>query len=136
MSNFKQYRRTSISEMRPVHIDETATILEYAGISISKEDLAAGSPKPGDMIARNPKNHNDMWLVAKEYFNDNLEAIDKPEGTYMDRLLIERDELNDKLAKLTVALVQKKVPAIAIDILTKQQIVMDEYLSILNKRIG
>lgn len=25
------------------------------------------------MIARNPKNHNDQWLVAEEYFNDNLE---------------------------------------------------------------
>jgi len=32
-----------------------------------------GSPKEGDMIARNPKNHADQWLVAKKYFEDNLE---------------------------------------------------------------
>jgi hypothetical protein len=25
------------------------------------------------MIARNPKNHADQWLVAKKYFEDNLE---------------------------------------------------------------
>jgi len=25
------------------------------------------------MIARNPKNHNDKWLVAKQYFEDNFE---------------------------------------------------------------
>jgi hypothetical protein len=40
------------------------------GISISKEDFAAGSPKAGDMIARNPKNHADQWLVAAQYFAD------------------------------------------------------------------
>ena len=45
-------------------------------VSISDADLKAGSPKLGDMIARNPKNHNDQWLVAKAYFEDNLEAID------------------------------------------------------------
>jgi hypothetical protein len=42
-------------------------------ISMSAEDLKAGSPKPGDMIARNPKNHADQWLVAAQYFADNFE---------------------------------------------------------------
>ena len=60
----------------------------------------------------------------------------KPADTYMERLLIERDELKDKVAKLTVALVEKKVPASAIEILTEQQRAMDAYLTILNKRIG
>jgi len=27
------------------------------------------------MIARNPKNHLDQWLVAEQYFNDNFEPI-------------------------------------------------------------
>ncbi len=45
-------------------------------VSISEEDKKNGSPKQGDMIARNPKNHNDQWLVAKAYFEDNLEPID------------------------------------------------------------
>ena len=45
------------------------------GVSISNVDRNAGSPKPGDMIARNPKNHADKWLVAAEYFTDNFEAV-------------------------------------------------------------
>ena len=36
---------------------------------------AAGSPKEGDMIARNPKNHADQWLVAAQYFADNFEPV-------------------------------------------------------------
>jgi hypothetical protein len=44
-------------------------------ISISAPDLANGSPKVGDMIARNPKNHADQWLVAEQYFADNFEAL-------------------------------------------------------------
>lgn len=44
-------------------------------ISISDADSKNGSPRIGDMIARNPKNHDDQWLVAKDYFNDNLEEI-------------------------------------------------------------
>lgn len=46
-------------------------------ISISEEDLKNGSPKIGDMIARNPKNHNDQWLVAKEYYETNFEPLEK-----------------------------------------------------------
>jgi hypothetical protein len=42
-------------------------------VSISLPDLEAGSPKAGDMIARNPKNHDDQWLVAAAYFADNFE---------------------------------------------------------------
>ena len=72
MSEFKQYRRKSISEMRPYVEGEKLD----SKISISEADLKAGSPKLGDMIARNPKNNNDQWLVSKAYFEDNLEPID------------------------------------------------------------
>ena len=72
MSEFKQYRRKSISEMRPYVEGE---ILD-SKVSIREADLKAGSPKVGDMIARNPKNHDDQWLVAKAYFEDNLEPIE------------------------------------------------------------
>jgi len=72
MSEFKQYRRKSISEMRPYVEGETLD----SNVSISEADLKAGSPKLGDMIARNPKDHSDQWLVAKEYFEENLEPID------------------------------------------------------------
>lgn len=44
-------------------------------VFISKEDRKNGSPKLGDMIGRNPKNHKDQWLVAKQYFEDNFEEI-------------------------------------------------------------
>ena len=71
MSQFKNYRRKNVSQMRPYIEGETLD----TKVSISEADLKAGSPKLGDMIARNPKNHEDQWLVAKEYFNDNLELI-------------------------------------------------------------
>ena len=46
---------------------------DTSGISISDADKENGSPKAGDMIARNPTNHADQWLVAQKYFEDNLE---------------------------------------------------------------
>lgn len=65
---FKQYRRTQIAEMTPWTKD-----FDMTNISVSKLDKDAGSPKEGDMIARNPKNHADQWLVAAQYFADNFE---------------------------------------------------------------
>lgn len=71
MSEYKQYRRKGLSELRPYVINEDMT-----GISVSDADKSNGSPKLGDMIARNPKNHNDKWLVARKYFEDNLELVE------------------------------------------------------------
>lgn len=68
--DFKQYRRTQIAEMKP-YIE----LMDVAEVSMSGEDVKNGSPKIGDMIARNPKNHNDKWLVAAQYFADNFEEI-------------------------------------------------------------
>lgn len=65
---FRRYRRTDIVEMRFYHPGEDVSF-----VSISAEDRAKGSPKPGDMIARNPRNHKDQWLVAKEYARENFE---------------------------------------------------------------
>lgn len=65
---FKEYRRKELAELRPYLIGEN-----LKNVSISKPDSEAGSPKQGDMIARNPKNHNDQWLVAAQYFADNFE---------------------------------------------------------------
>ena len=70
MNTWKQYRRTGLSEMRP-YVD--GEVLK--GVSILDEDIKNGSPKIGDMIARHPENHNDIWLVAKKYFEENLEII-------------------------------------------------------------
>ena len=71
MSEFKQYKRSAIAEMRPYKEGEETPLI----ISISKADIDKGSPKVGDMIARNPKNHNDQWLVAEQYFKDNFESL-------------------------------------------------------------
>ena len=65
---FKRYRRKQIAELRPYVLGEN-----MEGISISEADKLAGSPKLGDMIARNPKNHDDQWLVAAQYFTDNFD---------------------------------------------------------------
>lgn len=71
MIGFAKYRRTGIAEMRPYVQGESLT-----GVSISGPDREAGSPRPGDMIARNPANHADQWLVAKAYFEANFELVD------------------------------------------------------------
>ncbi|MEA5139403.1 hypothetical protein [Arcicella rigui] len=72
MSEFKKYRRKQIAELRPFVEGE---ILPEK-VSISKADRDGGSPKIGDMIARNPINHDDQWLVAKQYFEDNFELFE------------------------------------------------------------
>lgn len=68
MSEFKQYRRSQRGELRPWRPGD-----DMSRISVSAPDKEAGSPKAGDMIARNPKNHDDQWLVAAQYFADNFE---------------------------------------------------------------
>lgn len=85
MNEFKKYRRTQIAEMREVTESDIVDFeqdkhlhsmrdTEFR-VSISDAGLANGSPKIGDMIAINPKNHNDQWFVAEKYFNDNFERF-------------------------------------------------------------
>lgn len=71
MTEFKRYRRKAIAELRPWEPGE-----DLSGVSISFPDEQAGSPRAGDMIARNPKDHTDQWLVAAAYFADNFEPVD------------------------------------------------------------
>jgi hypothetical protein len=70
MREFRQYRRKQIAELRPYEPGE-----DMSGVSISALDKEAGSPKAGDMIASNPKDHADKWLVAAQYFVDNFEPL-------------------------------------------------------------
>ena len=80
---FNKYRRSQIAEIRPVedfdigHFNAYGKIeYETTGIvSISQADLENGSPKIGDMIARNPANHKDQWLIAEKYFKENFEEL-------------------------------------------------------------
>lgn len=68
---FERYRRTQIAEMAPW--DES---VDMEGISLTNEDKKNGSPKRGDMIARNPANHADKWLVSAAYFADNFQPLE------------------------------------------------------------
>ena len=45
--------------------------VDMTGVSISEDDKNNGSPKQGDMIAVNPTNTLDKWLVSKQFFEDN-----------------------------------------------------------------
>lgn len=69
--NFKQYKRKGLSEMIPFK--------EFIGqdlskVSVSEPDkLLSNEEFEKGFIARNPKNHDDMWYVAKKYFDENLE---------------------------------------------------------------
>lgn len=68
MKNWKKYQKKQLQEMRPYIPCE---LLE--GVSISQADKDNGSPKEGDMIARNANDPNDMWLVAKKFFEENYQ---------------------------------------------------------------
>jgi hypothetical protein len=79
---FKKYKRTNVSEMAPVtdemidrYVRKKNLYIDGAPVRISISDIENGSPKIGDMIAQNPDNHNDMWLVSREYFQENFEEV-------------------------------------------------------------
>ena len=70
MTEYKRYRRSQIAEMA-----DWEPGFDMTRVSVSDADRDAGSPKPGDKIARNPKNHDDRWLVAAQYAADNFEEV-------------------------------------------------------------
>jgi hypothetical protein len=74
--NFKKYQRKGLSEM----VSAAEFILnggDMTLVSISKPDEELAKEEPfifeQGYVARNPKNHEDMWYVAKDYFDQNLE---------------------------------------------------------------
>lgn len=64
---FTEYQRTAIAEMA-----KWTPEMDMTRVSISVTDKENGSPKVGDMIARNPRDHSDQWLVAETYFKENF----------------------------------------------------------------
>jgi len=68
---FEIYKRKGHIEARPASLSEIETKELDPYISISQADIDNGSPKKGDMIARNPDNYNDQWLIAEDYFRNN-----------------------------------------------------------------
>lgn len=65
MNDWNKYeRKAALAEMRPYQPGEDLT-----GVSVGDDDRKSkGCPKVGDMIARDPSNHADKWLVNAEYF--------------------------------------------------------------------
>lgn len=64
------YRKKQLQEMTP-----WVEGLPMDLVSISQADKDNGSPKVGDMIAFNPKDATDMWLVDAEFMKDNYEWV-------------------------------------------------------------
>lgn len=57
--------------------------MDLSGVSISIPDKENGSPKGGDVIAVNPDDMSDKWLISKEYFEKNLRVVD-PKGAPLE----------------------------------------------------
>jgi hypothetical protein len=74
--NFKQYKRKGLSEMVSV-TEFTENGGDLSKVSISSPDHLLQTHNPDEFnlgyVARNPKNHEDLWYVAKKYFDENLE---------------------------------------------------------------
>ena len=64
------YRKKQLQELIPWEPDMPMDL-----VSISSADKSNGSPREGDMIAFNPEDKTDMWLVAKKFFEDNYELV-------------------------------------------------------------
>jgi hypothetical protein len=74
--NFKHYKRTGLSEMIAYEDFEGFT----SSVSISEPDKKLRDENYDEFkqgfIARNPKNHEDLWYVSKKYFDENLEEVE------------------------------------------------------------
>jgi ABC-type microcin C transport system permease subunit YejE len=68
IDNVKIYKKKQVQPMQAWTADTDMT-----GVSVSQADKDSGSPKLGDMIAFNPQNLTDRWLVAEKFLNDNYE---------------------------------------------------------------
>lgn len=137
---FNKYSRKGLSELTPFK----TFVGDMTNISISEQDkLLSNEEFELGYIARNPKNHLDMWYVAKKYFDDNLELyIDKTTDvteTFTDRLVKEYDELKEKTTKLYEFLQTPNCHEIVSekqhDLLKSQYSSMQNYLNTLFKRI-
>lgn len=68
-TQMQEYRKKGVTPMEPWTPE-----VDMEGVSVAEEDKVAGSPREGDMIATNPDNPADRWLVAKAYFEKNYTA--------------------------------------------------------------
>ncbi len=77
----KRYRKKGTTPMEP-----WTPTSDMEGVSIGANDQLTGSPMPGDMLAHNPTDPTDRWLVARAFFEENYEPVDPtpPHGSYRE----------------------------------------------------
>lgn len=93
--SFIPHRKKGIVPIREVQQSDIDCYLEFGEIilidheldhkvivSIGQHDRENGSPKKGDMIAKNPKAPTDQWLITKEYYEEHYEEVDYTEESY------------------------------------------------------
>ena len=107
MSDWKEYQKTALWEMRPYVPNE-----DLNGISVSDYEI----PRKGGMIARNPKNHSDQWYVACDFFRENYAPAER------DAALLQQyvDVANDLVSKLAASVKREMVQQKRIAELEKQ----------------
>lgn len=75
MTTYLNYRKSKSTEMT-----RWVTGFDMEGVSIADTAIAKDSPKDGDMIARDPNNHDDRWLVDAAYFKANYDLTSVEEA--------------------------------------------------------
>jgi hypothetical protein len=64
------YRKTALQELTPWTPD-----IPMGLVSVSVADVAKGSPKAGDMLACNPDDVCDWWLIEEQFFKASYEWV-------------------------------------------------------------
>lgn len=67
---YKMYKKKTLTEATPWTPEFDMTL-----VSVSEADKLSGSPKVGDMIARNPNNPDDLWLIEANTFAETYEPV-------------------------------------------------------------
>jgi len=67
---WKKYRKGTITEMMPWTPD-----VSMDAVTVGVE-FRANHPRKGDMVARDPNNPSDMWLVVEEFFDNNYVLVE------------------------------------------------------------
>jgi hypothetical protein len=73
--DFVYYSRITMVEMRPYVAGEDMTNIYVDVVYADK-----GHPKEGDMIARNPKDRDELWLITGESFAVDFESLAESRG--------------------------------------------------------
>lgn len=125
----KKYIGTKQIEAEPMTMGEA---YRKGLIQIEREPTEKEEDSPGYHVKHED---GEGWSTSEQF-----EKVCRCADTFVDRLLIERDELNERLNKLRQFIESPNFVEIVTDeyqrlLLSKQESKMHEYLEILNERI-